>query len=138
MYRPIHPRFRVYFGLHRRSLTQSSHLSHLSPVTSRVVGAPQVTLQRYVSTFPCISLPSGNLQIPFQSISFYLPISSSVFISFLFLSLLLAELSSPTQRIMRYDHTIRVSVFSMLRKSPCTPVALWILLRTSSFVKTSL
>ena len=35
----------------------------------------------------------------------YLPISSSVFLSFLLLSLSLAELSSPCQRILRCGHT---------------------------------
>ena len=36
--------------------------SHLSPLTSEVVGAPQMTLQQYLSTLPCLPLPSGNLQ----------------------------------------------------------------------------
>ena len=57
------------------------------------------------------SLSSGNLQTPFPSIPWcYLPISSSVFLSFLLLSLSLAELSSPCQRILRCGHTIWVSV----------------------------
>ena len=52
-----------------------------------------------------------NLQTPFPSIPWcYLPISSSVFLSFLLLSLSLAELSSPCQRILRCGHTIWVSV----------------------------
>ena len=55
--------------------------------------------------------PPGNLQTPFPSIPWcYLPISSSVFLSFLLLSLSLAELSSPCQRILRCGHTIWVSV----------------------------
>ena len=69
--------------------------SHLSPFTLEVVGALQMTLQRYLSILPCLPLPSGNLQTPFPSIPWcYLPISSSVFLSFLLLSLSLAELSS--------------------------------------------
>ena len=85
--------------------------SHLSPLTLEDVGAPQMTLQQYLSIFPCLPLPSGNLQTPFPSIpSCYLPISSSVFLSFLLLSLSLAELSSPCQRILRCGHTIWVSV----------------------------
>ena len=84
---------------------------HLSPLTLEVVGAPQMTLQQYLSILPCLALPSGNLQTPFPSIPWcYLPISSSVFLSFLLLSLSLAELSSPYQRILRCGHTIWVSV----------------------------
>ena len=91
------------------SLTAIS--SHLSPLTLEVVGAPQMTLQQYLSILPCLLLPSGNLQTPFPSIPWcYLPISSSVFLSFLLLSLSLAELSSPCQRILRCGHTIWVSV----------------------------
>ena len=33
--------------------------SHLSPLTSEVVGAPQMTLQQYLSTLPCLPLPSN-------------------------------------------------------------------------------
>ena len=88
---------------------QSSY--HISPLTLEVVGAPQTTLQQYRSFLPCFSLPSGNLQTPFPSVPWcYLPISSSVFLSFLLFSLSLAELSSPCQRILRCGHTIWVSV----------------------------
>ena len=81
---------------------------HLSLLTSEVMGAPQMTLQQYLSS---LSLPSGNLQTPFPSIPWcYLPISSSVFVSFLLLSLSPAELSSPCPRILRCGHTIWVSV----------------------------
>ena len=84
---------------------------HLSPLTLEVVGAPQMTLQQYLSILPCLPLPSGNLQTPFPSIPWcYLPISSSVSLSFLLLSLSFAELSSPCQRILRCGHTIWVSV----------------------------
>ena len=47
---------------------QYSLSSHLSPLTSEVVGAPQMTLQQYPSALPCLPLPSGNLQTPFLSI----------------------------------------------------------------------
>ena len=92
------------------------HLSsHLSSLTLEVVGASQMTLQQYLSILPCLPLPSGNCQTPFSSIPWcYLPISSSVFLSFLLLSLSLAELSSPCQRILKCGHTIWVSV-SLLR-----------------------
>ena len=42
--------------------------SHFSPLTLEVVGAPQMTLQQYLSILPCLPLPSGNLQTPFPSI----------------------------------------------------------------------
>ena len=73
--------------------------SHLSPLTSAVVGAPQMTLQQYLSTIPCLPLHSGNLQTPFLPIPCYLPISYSVFLSFSLLSLSPVELFSPCQRI---------------------------------------
>ena len=80
-----------------------------------VVGAPQMTLQQYISIIPCLPLPSGKLQTPFLSISWcYLPISSSVFLSFLLVSLSPAELSSPCQRTLRCGHTIWVSVSLLL------------------------
>ena len=76
--------------------------SHLSPLTSEVIEAPQMTLQQYLSTLPRLPLPSGNLKTPFTSIPWcYLPISSSVFLSFLLLSLSPAELSSPCPGILR-------------------------------------
>ena len=86
-------------------------MSHLSPLTSEVVGALQMTLQQYLSTVPCLPLPSGNLQTPFPSIPWcHIPISSSVSLSFLLLLLSAAVLSSPCQRILRCGHTIWVSV----------------------------
>ena len=94
----------------------------------------------YLSTLPCLSLPSGNLQTSFPSIPWcYLPISSSVFLSFFLLSLSPAELSLPFPRILRWGHTIlSFRFFTMVRRSSCTPIAFWILLRTSSFVTWSL
>ena len=123
-----------WFGLYFVSLRlntkwNATHLlSHLSPLTLEIAGAPQMTLQQYLSTLPCLPLATGNRQTPFPSIPWcYLPISSS---SFLFLSLSPTELSSPCQRILVYGHTIWVTFFTMVRRSSCTPVAFWILLRT--------
>ena len=91
-------------------------LSHLSPLTSEVVGALQMTLQQYLSTLPCLPLPSENLLTPFPPIPWwYLPISS-VFLSFLLLSLSPAELSSPCPRIH-----LSFLFFTMIRRSSCTP-----------------
>ena len=48
-----------------RTRYKYGHLSsHLSPLTLEVVGAPQMTLQQYLSILPCLPLPSGNLQTP--------------------------------------------------------------------------
>ena len=93
------------------TLPTMSHLSSLSPLTLLVVGTPQMTLQHYLSTLPCLPLPSANLQTQCLSIPWcYLPICSSVSLSFLFLSLSPAELSLPYHRILRCGHTIWVSV----------------------------
>ena len=44
------------------------HLISSHPLNlGEVVGAPQITLQQYFSTLPCLPLPSGNLQTPFPS-----------------------------------------------------------------------
>ena len=78
--------------------------SHLISV---VVGAPKMTLQQYLSTLPCLPLPSGNLQTPFLSIHWcYLPISYSVFLSFLLLSLSPPDLSSPCSMILRSSFSL--------------------------------
>ena len=68
------------------------------------------------NTFPSfpVQLRLGNLQTPVPSIPWcYLPISSSVFLSFLLLSLSPAELTLPCLWILRCGHTIWVS-FSLL------------------------
>ena len=86
-------------------------ISHLSPLTFEVIGAPKMTLQQYISILPCLPLHSGSLQTPFPSIPWcYLPISSFVILSFLLLSLSLVELSSPCQRNLRCGHSIWVFV----------------------------
>ena len=69
--------------------------SCLNPLTLMVVGAPQMTLQQYLSTFPCLPLPSGNLETPFLSTSH----PSSVFLSFLLLSLYNVHLLMIPERV---------------------------------------
>ena len=117
--------------------------SHLSPLTSEVVGAPQMTLQQYLSTLPCLPLPSGNLQTPFPSIPWsYLPISSSVFLPFLLHSLspqycdLIWDLivSVPdhclsfyfvfamSEDLEMWPKHLGFHFFIMVRRSSCTPV----------------
>ena len=116
--------------------------SHLCPSTLEVVGAPQMTLQQYLSILPCLPLSSGNLQTPFLFIPWYYPpISSSVFLSFLLRSLFSAELSSPCSLFSAelsspcmWPYHLSFRFVTMVRRSSCTPIAFWILLRTSSFV----
>ena len=68
-----------------------------------VIRTPQMMLQQYLSTLPYLQLPSGNLQTQFLSILWcYLPISSSVFLSFLLLSLSPAKLSLSCQMLGHY------------------------------------
>ena len=101
----------TWFNISLMAMAHCLISSYLSPLTLEVVGAPQMTLQQYLSILPCLPLPSENLQTPFPSIPWcYLPISSSVFHSSLLLSLSLAELSSPCQRILRCGHSIWVSI----------------------------
>ena len=84
--------------------------SHLSPLILTAVGVQQMTLQQYLSTFPCLSPPSGSLQTPFLSIPWcYRPTFSSIYLSVLLVSLSLAELSSPCQRILRCGIWVSVS-----------------------------
>ena len=65
-------------------------------------------------------------------------ISSSVFLSFLLLSLSPAELSTMPEDLEVWPYHLSFRFFTMVRRSSCTPVAFWILLRTSSFVSWSL
>ena len=55
----------------------------INPLTARVVGAPQMTLQPVFSIFPCSPLPSGTCRTPGLSIPWCrLPISSSACLVF--------------------------------------------------------
>ena len=88
-----------------------THLIFISSQSLNLGGRRR--LQQYLSTLPCLLLPSGNLQTPFPLIPWcYLPISSSSSSSFFLLSLSPAELSLPCQRILRCGHTIWVFVSS--------------------------
>ena len=107
--------------------------SHLSTLTLKRVGAPQMTLQQYLSTLPCLPLPSGNLQTPFPSIpGYYLPL-----LLFLF-TVPLQICLRPAKESWDWPHHLSFCFSTMVRRSSCTPTALWILLRTSSFVTWSL
>ena len=98
------------------------------------VGAPQMTLQQYLSILPCLPLPSGNLQAPFPSmlLSFHL---------FFCLPLLLAPFTVPCRIVFAmpedlemWPYSLSFRFFTMVRRLSCTPIAFWVLLRTSSVV----
>ena len=109
--------------------------SHLSPLTLEVVGAPHMTFP----SFPVFRCPQG-ISKP----------HSCPFLDVIFLSLLLSSSPScsfhcPLQNCLRHargswDVAIpsEFPFFTMVRRSSCTSVAFWILLRTSSFVTWSL
>ena len=108
----------------------SSHLisSRLSPLTSAVIGAPQMTLQQYICTLPCLPLPSGNLQTH-SHLFFCLP-------------LLLVPVTVPCrivfampEELKMWSYHLSFLFFTMVRRSSCTPITFWILLRTSLFVR---
>ena len=81
------------------------------PLTTRVVGAPQMILQPVSSIFPCSPLPSGTCQTPGLSIPWCcLPTSSFVGLVFFPLSLCLARWFWPDLMNGRHDHTTAVCV----------------------------
>ena len=81
----------------------------ISPLTARVVGAPQVILQPVFSSFPCSPLPSGTCRPPGLSIPWCcLPTSSSVCLVFFPLSLCLARWFWPDLMNGKHDHTTAV------------------------------
>ena len=83
----------------------------INPLTARVVGAPQMILQPFFSTFPCSPLPSGTCWTPGLSIPWCcLPASSSVCHVFFPLSLCLARWFWPDLMNGRHDHTTAVCV----------------------------
>ena len=90
-----------------------NHPSHLSS-QSLNLGGRRGTTDDVATILFYPSLSSAALREspnPFPSIPWcYLPISTSVLLSFLLLSLSLAELSSPCQRILRCGHTVWVAV----------------------------
>ena len=88
----------------------------ISPLTERVVGAPQMILQPAFSISSCSPLPSGTCRTPGLSIPWCcLPTSSSVCLGFFPLSLFLARWFWPDLMNGRRDHT--TAVCASLRSS---------------------
>ena len=84
----------------------------INPLTTRVVGAPQMILQPVFSIFPCPPLPSGTCRTPGLSIPWCcLPTSSFVRLVFFFpFSLCLARRFWPDLMNGKHDHTTAVGV----------------------------
>ena len=108
-------------------VTLVCHLSsHLSSLTLEVVGTPQMTLQQYLSILPCLPLPTGKPH-------------SRRFLDVIFPSLLLAHFTvlcrivfAMPQDLEMWPYHLSFRFFTMVRRSSCTPIAVWILLQTSS------
>ena len=107
--------------------------SRFSPLTLMVVGAPQMTMQQYLSTSPCFQRISKLHFSPVHSwmLSFHL---------FFCLPLLLALFNVPRRTVFAipedlemWTYHLSFRFFPMVRSS-CTLIAFWIQLRTSSFV----
>ena len=103
------------------------------PLTARVVEAPQLISQPVSSTFLCSALPCGTRRNPGLSIPWCcLPTSSSPFH--------FALQDGFCQTGWTGDMSIHCSLrlFTMVTRSSCSPIACWILTRSSSLVTRSL
>ena len=129
----------TWFNISLMAMAHCLISSYLNPLTLEVVGAPQMTLQQYLSILPCLPLPSESPNpIPIHS----LMLSSHLFFC---LPLLLAPFTVPCRIVFAMPEDLEMwsfhlsfHFFTMVRRSSCTPIAFWILLRTSSFVTWSL
>ena len=82
----------------------------ICPLTTEVIGAPQMILKPVFSVFLCSPLPSGTWRTPGLSIPLCLPTSSSVCLVFLPLSLCLARGLWPDLMNGRHVHTTAVCI----------------------------
>ena len=109
------------------------------PVTTKVVGAPQIILQPVSSIFPCSPLPSDLANSR--------PVHSLMLSSHLFLCppCLLSPFTAPCKMVLArpderetWQYHCSLRLFTIVRRSSCGPIACWILARTSSLVTWSL
>ena len=118
---------------HSKTSHQPSHLIY--PLTSRVVGAPQMISQPISSIFPVLHclLGLGKLQAcPFTDVVFP-PLPLSAF----FTVPCKMVLARPDER-ETCPYYCGLRLFTMIKRSSCGPVACWILAQTSSLVTWSL
>ena len=100
--------------------------SHLSPLTLEVVGAPQITLQQYLPSFPVfryshgISKPNSR---PFLDVISHL---------FFCLPLLLTPFTVPciivfamSEDFEMWPYHLSFRFFTLVRRSSFTPIAFW-------------
>ena len=132
----------ILFSLPHNKLSSSSRLisSHLRPLIFEVVGAPQKTLQQYLSTLPCLLLPSGNFPNPIP-VHFLMLSSHRLFCRPLLLApftVLCRIVFAMPKNLQIWPYYLSFLFYTMVRRLSCTPIAFWILLQTSSFVAWSL
>ena len=98
------------------------------PLTSRVVGAPQMISQPVSFIFPCFPLDLANSR----------PVHSLMLSSHLFLCLpcLLPPFTVPCEMVLarpdkreKWPYYCSLRLFTMVRRSSCGPIACWILAR---------
>ena len=101
-------RYYGYWSTNALGLNDTSHLI-MYPLTTRVVGPPQIISQAVFSIFPCSPLPSWAWRTPDLSIPWCcLPTSSSVCLVFFPISLCLARWFRPDLMNGKHDHTTAV------------------------------
>ena len=92
-----------------------------------------MTLQQKLSILPCLLLPSGNLTST-------IPVHSLMLSSHLFFCLprLLASFTVSCRTVFAMPKNLEIwpcrlsfRFFTMVKRSSCTPIAFWILLRSS-------
>ena len=128
---PINPQS-AKFELISKKFAKSENIffhfsSHLSPLTSEVVGAPQMTLQLYLPPYPVFRCPQG-ISKPF-------PVHSLMLSPYLFFCfpLLLAPFTVPCRIVFAMPEELEMwpyhlsfrffFFFTTVRRSSCTPIA---------------
>ena len=111
----------------------------INPLTTRVVGAPQIISQPVSSIFFCSPLPSWTCRTPGRSIPWCcLPTSSSVCLVFFTFTEPCKMVLARSYEWETWPYHCSLRLFTMVRRSLCGPIACWILARTSSLVTWSL
>ena len=108
--------------LNRKQTSQHISSHFIYPLTTRVVGTPQMISQPVFSIFPCSQLPSGTWRTPGLSIPWCcLPTSSSVCFVFFPLSLCLLRWVRSDLMNGRHDHIQKCIQNSFSSDSPDNP-----------------
>ena len=111
----------------------------INPLTTRVVGAPQMILQPVFSIFPVFHCPLGLAELQaclFPDVVFP-PLFVVVCLVFFSLSLCPEKWFWPNLPNRRHAHATSACLFIRVRRSLCGQIACWILAQTSSVVTQS-